>query len=246
MDVSSFDGAGSAYPRPFLKVSCDDDSMIIESNGIPHYTFVKKTPNDLSEQDYTWRITMQPTLASSISSIPLLDIIGFTVNGLPIYGPNEADRPHPYGDPVHNNLLDDCLGHTAQRGDYHYHAIELSCLSLESTDYTIIGYALDGFPIYGPYGCIDGDCTNVVKFKSSWIQTGDPTTYAWDNYEYQENDGIEYLDECNGRYDKKIGYHYRATENFPYILGCYSGEIDESNLSVFPNPQRNIQAPPFR
>ena len=36
----------------------------------------------------------------------------------------------------------------------------------------IIGFALDGFPIYGPYGCLDEGCSEVVEFKSSWQNTG--------------------------------------------------------------------------
>jgi hypothetical protein len=32
----------------------------------------------------------------------------------------------------------------------------------------LLGYALDGFPIYGPYGCIDAECVEVVEFQSSW------------------------------------------------------------------------------
>jgi len=231
LDVSNSDGAGSSYPKPSLDVYCDEEFVYVKSNGIPNYTFVQTTPNALSDQDYLWEIPLNPKITSQTSEIPLLGIIGFAVNGLPIYGPNEGPFPDPYGDPVYNDILDSCLGHTAQRGDYHYHAFALSCLALNIGDYKespVLGYALDGFPIYGPYGCIDNDCSEIIKFKSSWVKTGDPTTYAWDNYDYTPNDDPTYLDECNGRYDEKLGYHYRATENFPYLLGCYMGEVSDS------------------
>ena len=32
----------------------------------------------------------------------------------------------------------------------------------------IVGFALDGFPIYGPRGCLDANCEEVVTFKSSY------------------------------------------------------------------------------
>ena len=35
----------------------------------------------------------------------------------------------------------------------------------------ILGYALDGFPIYGNRGCLDEACTQVIEFKSSWEST---------------------------------------------------------------------------
>ena len=243
LEVSNYDGAGSQYPKPFLNVYCDEEFVYVESNGIPHYSFVQTTPNALSEQDYLWEIPLNPEISSN-NEIPLLGVIGFSVNGLPIYGPNEGAFPDPYGDPVYNEILDSCLGHTAQRGDYHYHAFELSCLSLNIGDYKespILGYALDGFPIYGAYGCLDEQCSEIIEFQSSWIKTGDPTTYAWDNYEYKENSSPKFLDQCNGRYDEKLGYHYRATENFPYLLGCYSGEINSDNVTPIQNNQPQTQ-----
>lgn len=246
LDVSDYDGAGEGYPKPYLNVYCDDEFVYVNSNGIPHYSFVQTTPNALSEQDHLWEIPLNPKSASQTSEIPLLGAIGFSVNGLPIYGPNEGAHPDPYGDPVYNDILDSCLGHTAQRGDYHYHAFELSCLALNIGNYKespILGYALDGFPIYGPYGCVDDECSEIIEFQSSWIKTGDPTTYAWDNYDYVANNDPTYLDQCNGRYDQKLGYHYRATENFPYLLGCYTGETDSiSQTSEYENS--NQQSPP--
>ena len=35
----------------------------------------------------------------------------------------------------------------------------------------ILGFALDGFPIYGPRGCLDAACQRVVTFKSSYEHT---------------------------------------------------------------------------
>ena len=63
---------------------------------------------------------------------------------------------------------------------------------------------------------------------SGWDQTGDPTTYAWENHEYTEKDGQEYLDQCNGRVQPDGSYGYHATASFPYILGCYTGTPADS------------------
>ena len=40
---------------------------------------------------------------------------------MPIYGPNEAQHPDPFGDPYINGILDFCHGHTGPQGDYHFH-----------------------------------------------------------------------------------------------------------------------------
>lgn len=224
----SADPANSAYPAPFVDAYCDGDSLVVESNGIPNYEFVPMTPNGLAAQDYVWEVPREPVYADTPADIPLLGVAGFAVNGLPIYGPNEAGFPDPYGDPVYNSIVDDCLGHTAQRGDYHYHALVVACV-LDAYDAPpgeaspVIGYALDGFPIYGPRGCLDADCNEVVEFQSGYEQVGDPSTYAWEAHEYVPSSDPTVLDECNGRIGPDGTYRYYATEAFPYILGCYHG-----------------------
>jgi hypothetical protein len=73
---------------------------------------------------------------------------------------------------------------------------------------SIIGYALDGYPIYGPIGFLDDELNNVKLMKSSYIK--DPNG----NYKFIKNYGD--LDICNGifsptpEYPSGI-YHYHMT-----------------------------------
>jgi hypothetical protein len=220
------DPANAAYPDPYLNVYCEGDEVIVEANGIPGYEFVAITPNPLEEQDWQWHFPLHPEQAAQTSEIPLLNSIGIAINGLPIFGPNEAAMPDPYGDPVYNQIVDYCLGHTAPMGVYHYHALLVECLTADTPagePDPVIAYSFDGFPIYGPMGCLDADCTEVVEFVSGWVQTGDPSTYAWDNHEYQGGADPTILDQCNGHVGPLGDYHYHATASFPYVLGCYAG-----------------------
>ncbi len=232
IDVSQTAGAGGSYAAPSLDVSCTDDTMIVNSNGIPHYEFNQMTPTDLSTQSYSWEIPLSPTLADVPSGIPLLGSVGIAVNGLPFYGPNEAANLG-WGDPVADAILDWCLGHTGPTGDYHFHALSQDCFwDIEPGEVSpIIGYAFDGFPIYGPVGCLDAECTQVVEFQSSWDETG-TSEAAWDNHVYTEKSGDEYLDECNGRVGPDGTYRYHATSTFPYIIGCYAGDVNASQTGT--------------
>lgn len=219
--------ANSGYDAPSVAASCSTDSLVVESNGIIGYEYIAMTPNGLSEQNYRWSIPLDPVWLDTPTDLALLGTVGVTINGLPIFGPNEAERPDPYGDPVYNGLMDDCLGHTGPGGTYHYHAIVVACLTAATPANQpdpVIGYSFDGYPIYGPKGCLDEACTEVVEFESGWVQTGDPTTYAWDNHEYQGGSENNVLDECNGRFGPDGTYRYHATSTFPYILGCHHGE----------------------
>ena len=235
LDVSKAVGPGTDYPAPELSATCEGDTLVVESNGLPHYAFIAMTPNPLAERAWRYEVTRTPEVAATPTDLPLLGYAGFAVNGVPWYGPNEAEFPDPYGDPIYNDIMDGCMGHVG--GDYHNHALLVKCL-IESSlvefpwnnddppndePSPIVGYAADGFPIYGPYGCTDAECQNVIEFKSSWVQTGDPSTYAWDNHQYQEQAGEEYLDRCNGRVGPDGTYRYHTTATFPYILGCYAG-----------------------
>ncbi len=241
LDLSKAAGAGTdpttgdAYAKPELSGHCDDNQFVVTSNGMPHYRFVAMTPNALVAADNEWSLPRSPAVADEPTSIPLLGQAGFTVAGTSWFGPNEGDFPDPYGDPIYNGITDECMGHTAF--EYHHHALVQKCLVQSGVVYEpwlneapatsepspVIGWAFDGFPIYGPYGCVDDDCTEVIEFKSSWNRIGDPRTYAWDAHEYVARDGEEYLDQCNGRIGPDGAYGYHATADFPYILGCFAG-----------------------
>ncbi len=220
------DPANAAYDAPTLDVYCEGDEVVVVSNGIPAYEFVALTPNDLEAQDWEWHFPLYPEVAENTAEIPLLGAIGIAVNGLPIYGPNEGAMPDPYGDPVYNDIVDFCDGHTGPTGDYHYHALLVDCLTQGAVDgepSPVIAYGFDGFPVYGPQGCADSGCAEVVTYRSGWVQTGDPTTYSWDNHEYQSSDDPTVLDACNGHVGPGGDYHYHATDSFPYVQGCYAG-----------------------
>jgi len=214
VDLSLAPGAGSGYAKPKVAASCSDGTLTVSSNGMIGYTFVATTPNALKEQAYTWKVTTSPKVAASATSIKTqMGTVAFTVTGIPIFGPMEGPVPaqEAYGDPVYNNLLDTCKGHTGYSGDYHYHAILVmnSCYF----DETIIGYANDGFPIYSNPG---------YTYVSGYKMTGNPKSNSWNAYTYQTG-GATTLDECNGRTDENGDYRYYITKTFPYIIGCYKG-----------------------
>jgi len=116
---------------------------------------------------------------------------------------------------------------------YHYHALIVGCLTAGhdvNEPSPVIAWSFDGFAIYGPNECVDAACTEIAELQSGWQRTGDPTTYAWDNYRFVAQDSAAVLDACNGHIGPEDEYHYHATTNFPYILGCYSGYVDPSML----------------
>ena len=227
MDVSQTAGAGDGYANPRLEVRCEDGSLVVSSNAIPHYEFVQITPNPLVELNRDYRMTLTPKLAEQPSPLPLLGPSGVAINGIPLFGPNEGPVPPPgFGDPIYNAIMDACMGHTARQ--YHYHALVQSCFETATKPgepSPILAFGADGFPVFGPYGCADAECSQVIEFKSSWERLRSPDLDAWDAHRFVPKDGPEYLDRCNGHSADDHGgkYHYHATATWPYIMGCFSG-----------------------
>lgn len=224
-DLSAVIGPGAEYDLPIVVVECSTDELVVISNGMPSYAFESMTPNGLATQSWVWHVPLRPTVANSTTSINnVLGTLGFTTTGLPIYGPTEGPVPagEAFGDPVYNGILDTCGGHTGFNADYHQHAINIEAYcNLDSS--VIVGYALDGFPIYNSVGCINVDCSTTATFVSGYDMTGDPTSHSWDAYTYNATGKTNVLDECNGRIGPDGTYRYHATDTFPYILGCYAG-----------------------
>jgi hypothetical protein len=224
-NLSQSVGAGTGYAKPSISVTCSKTELKVSSNGMISFPFEQKTPNALTAQDWNWSVPLNPVKAKSTTSIKnVLGTLGFTVSGLPIYGPTEGQQPaaQAFGDPVYNKILDTCGGHTGPSREYHHHAITLAeqCnLSKQS----ILGYALDGFPIYTTVGCLDKKCTKTAIMKSGYVKTGDPTTNTWDAYTYKSSKATNVLDACNGRTQPDGTYGYHATTDFPYIIGCFAG-----------------------
>ena len=155
--------------------------------------------------------------------------------------------------------------HVQPGGLYHYHASPNAIYMNSESDVTlingvaipnnpteqspIVGFAADGFPIYGP---IIFDGNNYRKVKSSYqlrtgsrpsektidgqLQPGFTNTAEFsltgydgrfvDDYVYVEKSGD--LDECNGAEINERPYGYYLTTTYPWSVGCFKGTPDAS------------------
>lgn len=98
--------------------------------------------------------------------------------------------------------FDSCDGHPTNTGSYHYHKLPSSCVYSGNTD-EFIGVAIDGIPIYGP----------KVSWKTGLVTSAD-------------------LDICNGKTMDNGEYRYFVTSDWPYFMGCLSGEIVDTEFQT--------------
>jgi len=146
-----------------------------------------KNPNTIASQNFTFKIPLNPSVASNHAATPL-GAIGISINGVPFFnqyaGPNQ---------PLTNEItsFDKYWGHPQMTGVFHYHVEPLYLTTVKATKSSLLGFLLDGFPVYGPE------------------ENGAAVT-GLDAYHGHTHVTVDYL---NGI------YHYHVTNTDPYING---------------------------
>ncbi len=157
---------------------------------------VDRNPNSIRAQTLVEKLSAQPKRAGQPSCLGL-GMIGVMRNGVALFDALDGGG----NDAAAHEVQDSCSGHPQQSGVYHYHSLP-ACLGSGKAGRPskLIGWALDGFPIYGPRGR-----------GGRYLSNAD-------------------LDACHGATSKVsyLGkrrriYHYVANYEYPYTLGCYRG-----------------------
>lgn len=239
-----------------VSIKVEGDRRMIVANGIPDHEpgqFPNRgNPNSISTQDYRYSIPSRPQIAPQPTALRMQSF-GIAVNGVP-FDPNAAEwwdeaRQWQYEPmkPGGNSLgIDQHNAHVQPTGAYHYHGLPTGLiinLTGGKASMVLIGWAADGFPIYGPWGHEEpGDTSSPLKrVTSSWQvkkgkrpADGPPGSYDGTflaDYEYVAGSGD--LDECNGRFGPTPEfpdgiYHYHILDAYPYIPRFFKGTPDPS------------------
>jgi hypothetical protein len=149
-----------------------------------------KNPNSIIEQSGTFKIPLNPALNSAHVATPL-GPIGIAINGVPFF--NQYAGP---SQPLTGEMasFDRYYGHPQQTGMYHYHVEPIYLTTVRSTKSGLMGFLLDGFPVYGPQEENGSTVTNDLL----------------DVYHGHTHPTVDYP---NGI------YHYHFTANSPYLNG---------------------------
>jgi hypothetical protein len=104
-----------------------------------------QNPNTIAESDVTFKIPLNPAAATTHTSTPM-GPMGVAINGVPIFNQYAAGGSPLTGE---KNSFDQYDGHPQQQGMYHYHAEPYYLTTAKGKD-ALLGFLLDGFPVYGP------------------------------------------------------------------------------------------------
>lgn len=158
----------------------------------PSYTggAFMKAPNTISTQTITLKIPVNPIVAATHAATPM-GTIGIALNGVPFFNQYAAGGAALTGEV---NGFDQAWGHPQQSGMYHYHVEPyfLTTVKAGATKWGLMGFLLDGFPVYGPKEENNTDPIGLDVYHGHTHVTADFST------------GI---------------YHYHITNTAPYING---------------------------
>lgn len=233
-----------------VSVSCSTSTRSMTGNGVPDHitgTFPNgKNPNKIGAVSVNFQASLNP--AATGSTTALAHVIGYANNSVK-FDPATAESYQnagvwkiealnqtyfPFGTDASN-------AHVQPDGAYHYHGMPEGYMDKlgKGQAMVLLGFAMDGFPIYGRYGYTTAnDAASAIKvIKPSWRMkttpdAGRPSTATvpmgtfTQDYEYVA--GLGDLDECNGRtgvtpeFPNGI-YHYFITDAYPYVQRCIKG-----------------------
>ncbi len=182
---------------------------------IPAYALAADVPIKAWDMDIT--VPLNPEVAAE-PTCQTLQTIGISLAGVPIHGSVAfLSSNNTFVDPLAVFPLDLCAGNPSNvptHPQYHLHGPAYWCVGDQGDPNgpsPLVGYAIDGFGIYGPRG-----------------ENGKLITNAE-------------LDECHGRTSQvkwngqlKTMYHYVLNNEYPYNIGCFRGTLLDSQLGDAP------------
>lgn len=246
-----------------VSIAAVDGGCLVESNNIPNHDFADDSsafatltapngltvtiPSDPAAADEPTALSQRSYNAVMLNGVvldllsagcydpdsPMADADGNTAIGC---GENDPWLLDPLGTD-HKFGADEHNAHTQPDGRYHYHASPNALYEDTPTEggSPVIGFAADGFPIYGPY-FVDSDSGEVREAISGYTlkvgerpsgddQPGGVYSGIYNNdYEFS---GTGDLDECNGMMiDGNYGYY--VTNAYPWVMKCFTGTPDPS------------------
>ncbi|MDP6849781.1 MAG: YHYH protein [Planctomycetota bacterium] len=236
--------------------------VFVEAEGVPSHEVGPwpGNPNMIAARGWTWRIPRNPAPATLYNYETPLGQIGTMINGVPMYNTKDG-RSYLFRGVWEQDAIwfegatmDVGLGHPQNAGDYHYHSHPVKLaqqVGQNGVDHSpILGFAFDGYPLYGPYGFSNPDGTGGVRRMESGYAHRNMTQrhtlpdgtqlsqYYWgpdvsasyplgcyiQDFEYIAGSGD--LDEFNGR--------FCVTPEYPQGTFAYFATIDSSGQPQFP------------
>ncbi|WP_109829631.1 YHYH protein [Reichenbachiella versicolor] len=231
-------------------VTLNDSFRVMKTNALPNHptgNYPRRgNPNTILSQNREYKFPIDPEIGTHAKWVREP---GVAVNGVK-FEPGTAERfvcetgevfkIEAFQDLVQLGL-DFNNAHVQRSGAYHYHGVPTELIKLldRGGDIILIGYAIDGFPMY---------YSKSSQYKPSYVlseklRTGNACEYSnpkrtmYKDFNSTQPDGTfvsdwvykegyGQLDECNG-IEVNGQYAYFVTQEYPYVSRCLKGVFKE-------------------
>ncbi|HEU4716842.1 MAG TPA: YHYH protein, partial [Bacteroidia bacterium] len=178
----------NSIPSDVQTVQYSATQVYVSCTCIPGYSIGpwNANPNTPTNQNFVYKITRNPVQNTGTPVTTPLGHIGVWSNGVSVFNAKDGMTYNNAGVWNRNAYyyegvsFDNCLGHPAPNGEYHNH-VNPRCLysDTDSLNHSpIIGYAFDGYPIYGAYAYTNTNGTGPIKRMQSSYVLSTATTRA--------------------------------------------------------------------
>jgi hypothetical protein len=271
-----YNASSSVQHQSTVAWSCTSDTRTVTGNGIPDHdvgTFPNTNcPNTVKSYSVSASMPLNPINKGTASRI---GVLGYHLNGIKfdpstagtcddagtsctLIGNTGSWNIEALGQSSFNFGVDSNNAHVQPTGEYHYHGMPEGSLAGQGQAMKLVGFALDGFPIYARYGHTDAaDASSPTKaMTGSYRLKAAPdanrpstSTYALGAFtqDYEYVAGLGDLDECNGRTGVTPEfpggtYHYFIIDTYPFIQRCVKGTATSTGMG--PGPDGGTGGPP--
>jgi hypothetical protein len=203
--AAKYSSTSSTAARTLTTNGLPNDSSTGEfpiAKNDPAYQY-DTNPNAIGYQNLTYTLPLNPAAASTPNCLPQ-GVIGIMDNGVALFSALDAAGR----DAVAHETQDTCAGHPNGQEIYHYHDVSECINEGAKSSSQLVGYALDGFGIY-----VERDSKGNLPTNAD-------------------------LDECHGRVSEIMWngepasiYHYSASNEYPYVIGCLRGSYSLSDVN---------------
>ncbi len=151
-----------------------------------------RAPGNIIVQNITLKIPPHPVAATVHQNTPM-GVIGVALDGVPFFNQYAAGGV-AIGGEIHG--FDQYWGHPQMTGLYHYHVEPKYLTTVFATRSSLLGFLLDGFPVYGPLEASGSAATGLDVYHGHTHATAE---YPGGTYHYHFTANAPYLN-GNGFY----------------------------------------------
>jgi YHYH protein len=213
---------GNVHWQKRMTISLGEGSRVFTFNALPAHGTGEfpvrentqayqydRNPNSILAQSMSVTLPANPGLLPQPRCAP--GAVGILLSGAVLFSGLDA----PGRDAVAHEIQDRCDGHPQPSGIYHYHSLSACAQGkrLTGAHSALAGYAIDGFGVFGPLG-EGGKALSNADLDACH---GHAHAIMWDGA-------------------KLSMYHYHATDEFPYVIGCLRGHFERRTVEILSRP----------